>query len=368
MATKTKITNANGTPLALPPPFRGVLGAGRSAVVNATLAYARQQLGPSGDPATGLLLEEVQDQNADAYWLSAPVGEVTQYANGQVLATEEDLPNGDLFELLTVASGSSGGGAGTGTGTVTGAQAGGAGGRQIRELTRANLIALLPIAIVVGASVPGAAGTNGAVAPAVSGNRSQFGPYTSYPGTTATGGSFLTSALPGAAAGAGFNPGTTTGNGADAGASSGGAAASTPNPGGRSAEGPAGGGSGGSNVGGTPSAGAVGGHSGPNNNANSAVGGGGLAGAPAVDGVSLATAGGDGADGDGWTRCGDGGGGGGAGDGTDAQTQGAPGGRGGFPGGGGGGGGTSNSAAAGAVLGGAGGPSGAGMVALRCIG
>lgn len=68
----TKITNATSASITLPPPFRGVLGPGRSVVVNSPLATVKIDLGPSGDPSTGLLLEEVQDQTTSSYWFPYP--------------------------------------------------------------------------------------------------------------------------------------------------------------------------------------------------------------------------------------------------------------------------------------------------------
>ncbi len=69
---KTLVSNTNSFPVTLPPPFRGVLGAGDSVVVNATLAQAVIDLGPSGDPATGIKLSEVQDQPTSSYWYPYP--------------------------------------------------------------------------------------------------------------------------------------------------------------------------------------------------------------------------------------------------------------------------------------------------------
>lgn len=69
---KTLIRNTNSFAVSLPPPFRGVLGPGASVVVNATLAQAVTDLGPSGAPATGIKLSEVQDQPTSSYWYPYP--------------------------------------------------------------------------------------------------------------------------------------------------------------------------------------------------------------------------------------------------------------------------------------------------------
>jgi len=337
--------------------------------------------GPSGPTGVGLTLIATRSTRLGHF----PVGTTS-------FTTEASLPPGEFFVWYLHGAGGSGA-AGCGRGSEAGTPGGSAGGGGAYhppiELTRAQLIAMLPFDVVVedgGAAAVCPTQTGGTNAQGANGNpggkASLAGRWVAWGGgagltNTVTAnarqsggsGAGLGSAgnqsstadvaggLPGAGAihtdgfggaGAQSNADTVAGctggsacYGGGAGGGRGNAASVNGSPGGQSKFGGGGGGAGGngvSNIGGNPKSGAAGGKSG-SQPMSTAGGGGGTAGVAPAPGGGNGGNGGDGADSaDERIHGGDGGGGGACGS-FNGTVTGGSGGQGGFPGGGSGGGG-----------------------------
>lgn len=297
-------------------------------------------------------------------------GAVVQAA--ATFTTSADVPPGNFFDVVEVGAG--GPGSGANQNATSGGYGGGGGCYRRFRLSRAELIALLPVTLVIPLGPAGGAGNTGsnpgvgtAAAPTA------FGPFKAYAGGAGARGEAVgrASATGGGSLGTGASPGTSataqdgglpgdTGRGkgtggagcvggtgsaetsqcSEDGGASGANVHSVSGTGGRALRGGGGGGAGGQwNTIGAQDGG-DGGSSGVS--ADAERGGGGTGGAHAASGGTPGTAGAAGADGT-IDHAGSGGGGGGAGGTTSGAGNGGTGGDGGFPGGASGGGGGSGS-------------------------
>jgi hypothetical protein len=317
--------------------------------------------------------------------------------------TPADVPPGNFFDIQESGSGGGGGGGNRPAGDGRSGPGGGGGARLVQRLSRAEVVALLPIAIV--GALGGIAGVGGVnvnlvvtvvCTPGGNGGTSSFGPFTAGGGSGGQAGSLahggsgggfadaptptnVATALPGGPPsntigvsglyidGAGTTANTTSNPGLPSvyGGASGGTVPGTSEAsadGGRSVNGGGGGGSGrGCDT--STGAGATGGAGGGRWTGASTTGGGG-AGGPGTAAAGPPAPATPGAPGDA-TSNGDGGGGGGSNDGNTSPSMTAgDGAAGGFPGGGGGGGGSTRlvTLASRTFAGGQGGPGADGMV------